>query len=269
MTKIDVPDYVISGPIAPRADPMLREGTLFAVDYRRMPGVPTGTTSVPLPNLAWQTAAAMIGSGTESSLAGDFVNVGASTAGITFERTLKGGLHAMVSLSSDVSGKYWATQWPTSIADYVNANDSHNTYACLFAAVTRIGAGAVLNPMVRVGPSGSVYKNAIFERPASGYAAGEPTTSIMLGRTTVLTPSRPAVFAHASSAFTMSSVPNSVTYMGPLAAGNLHTSPSFVVYKFVFEDLTVSGLTWDEAHAIDVEEFNRMGLYADTWNIPA
>lgn len=164
-----------------RPDSLMSDGTLFLVDFGRSETAPTG--SVPahnalIGNLAWETAAQVIGSGTESSLSGVFENtlVGVPTMGLV-ERSSKFGVAVIASQSAnDTSNRHAGIAVPSSILSHILTNTpGHEFYVSIWGRLTR-NATQTTDSICTAGSVLSANNHAFnfFRQPAFSPSSGSP-----------------------------------------------------------------------------------------------
>lgn len=160
--RLKLSGVTLSGSPTPlRNDPRLTAGSLLLTDLTSVDqasGVPANGAAIH--NVAWEEAAALIGSGTKTSLASSFANTFAATEGV-FERTSKGALHGVVSRTAQGghSAGIFAAQ---AIEDYVAANSAHEYALFIWADVTRVASNNTNVTDVTVGNYGSVSMDHVF-----------------------------------------------------------------------------------------------------------
>jgi len=254
-----------------RDDPILTAGSLMLLEPSHPvgglgAGVPTDSSS--FYNIGWKEAAAVIGSGTSSSLSAT-VRVGGGINNGTkgkVERTALGALHGIVSQSTALASGdgMWITL-PTAIRDYIAANPSHRYYYSQWDRITRANTGMTGAAAVSGGVIGS---------DTSSYLVGIRQDIPMApsgGADSSINPSLNAVgerFASIGNTAN-SSLGTSQTYSsggvwgaptGTYNAAVLSTRnnnwPSFVFRRSYLEDLTVSGRSIATVRAIDQALWN-------------
>lgn len=243
----------------PPIDPILTAGTLWLFDAGASwpSGVPANGGTVP--NLAWEQAATVLGSGTEISLALPVVNAFVGGTDGKIERTTKGGSHVSNARAGQTMAHYLSIQMPAAIRNYVQANPAHPSYTSLWMRITVAGTGtSLLHTVMRIGENGSIFKHAYQENTSSLSFAGNPTTAgKLLGRRTSITPmSATALINHAYTDYVpVGTLGQAITYQGPLSSTDVNQSPSTIIYRGVYEDLTLSGRTYADVDAQDAELF--------------
>lgn len=251
-------------------------------------GVPTGGTL--LPNLAAESAKSILGSSVEVRPTW-FKGAAQAASNSIFERSTKGGLHGIVSqttggmgaTSVNASGKGAGVAIPADIIAYLKANPANSYYISLWSNITRISGEttAGLMPFLdyignKVDPSSAYlqYHASGLRRPLAVpplIAAREPGTPDTLG---------PSIRTAGVTGFTGTMANVDAGYAAqwgvPDATTRNHLkTPSFVFYRYVLEDLTVSGRTYAAADAADFAAYTAAvttsggRYYGDTFTDPA
>lgn len=222
-------------------------------------GVPGGNASVP--NIMWAKAAALIGSGTQSSLAGTVADRSADSALWLVERTTKGGIHGIsTQAGAQVAQGAWVGRFPDAIRDYIRANlPAHTFYFSSWRKITRPGlfsnapqshyhlanntndflfhsASGVFVPTANSLNSPALYDKDI--------AAG--TNKFMAGAVSAVTGAPAAAIP----------VDFGVGTFDAWSGANFNKAPSFVIYRVYCEDLTVSGRSFATVSALDKALFD-------------
>ena len=285
--KIVLSDVVFTDTTLPVVlnDPILSNGSLFLFDPSHslgaFDGVPSNGGTVP--NIAWAEAAAILGSGTQSSLMGTVASTNATEASKSLvERTTKLGVHQIISLTAQTVANNWIVSMPTAIRDYMYTHRSdHSFYVSIWFRVTRPG-----------------IVNASMQSPLH-YAVNPGTSNYLYhaqGGTPVITGSNKRY----APAFADSSVsagqekflnmnPSGITGTGPTnstdvrfglgnfdswQSSNLNKTSSRVIYRVYIEDLTVSGRSYAAVDALDYAMFQAAfasggKFYGDTYTDPS
>jgi hypothetical protein len=266
-----------------RDDSILTPGSLFLWDAAHsaepssgflLPQDPVAGGAV-IYNAAWKEAAAALGSGTASTLAGSLSLAALSAAGTTkgkVERSAKGGIHGIVSQSvALVAGDGLATTIPIVLRDYLWTNRAHSFYSSIWFNVTR-------PPQNIAGKFSQVLDNA-----SGNYAYGPPSLRIAgpaadqqfsqsgLGARAPVTPSVNGPQIGTAAVANINALPSqalaesgnygfnwggrSPTASVVLPNGNGGGFASFIAYRYYLEDLTVSGRTYAAVDAIDFARF--------------
>lgn len=232
-----------------RSDALLSAGSLYLFDLGHslggVSGVPAAGASIP--NIAYAEAAAVLGAGTESSLAGVFSS-NAVAADALFERTPKKGLHAIYSqVNNTVSGHGSQIGVATAIRDYIIANKTHLFYFSVWAHRTR-AALATGHRYMEIGSGGNFL----------GYMSGAGNTGKasglynVVGGANAVANRYSSMRASAGSSDTVAAAAGSIIF-GNGGSGSALTNqcPSDIFYRGYCEDLTVSGRTYADVDALD------------------
>lgn len=279
--KIVLTGVTLTDPDAPRllsVDPIESAGSLLLLDpmhptQQWASGAPADLDTVP--NLL--SAPLSTGATATVRVRGGILAGGKGA----LERSTKGGLHGIVSQSVALaSDDGMAIEVPAALAAYISANLDHSYYVSVWDRLTR----ALPNPTnftVDYATGGSTTTNGLMHAAQSTWygAVSAVSNQDVLGNTVG------ARFANASiggSKAVSSTATRTPCWGAPasspnntnLATRNLNW-PSFVFYRLYMEDLTVSGRTYAEVHAIDYQQFTKHVLtpggryYGDTFTDPA
>ena len=273
-------------------DPMAIRGSLLLIEPGHpaysWSGVPAGGTL--LPNLAAESAKSILGSSVEVRPTW-FKGAAQAASNSIFERSTKGGLHGIVSQTTggmgaaavNASGKGAGVAIPADIIAYLKANPTHSYYVSLWSNITRVSGEttAGLMPFLdyigkKVDPSASYlqYHASGLRRPIAVpplIAAREPGTPDTLG---------PSIRTAGVTGFTGTLADVDAGYAAQWGIPDTTTrnhlkTPSFVFYRYVLEDLTVSGRTYAAADAADFAAYTAAvttsggRYYGDTFTDPA
>jgi hypothetical protein len=269
-------------------DPIISVGSLLLIDFGRASTYDPG--AVPehdsfLGNIAWEQAAALIGSGSELTLRPQFKNtfVGAPTMG-TVERTLKKGVHVITSQTAmDSNFRRAEVLMPALIRNYLYTNTPGRTfYFSMWGRLTRL-ATQWTDAMGYYGWVSTPTHHYVAQLYRGGFWYPD-TGSNLVGRRTV-----PAVEAtgnlYATGAFSgwtgtkppAASDTEFVFWYGARStfeANQRNKAASGVWYRIYVEDLTASGRTYAAVDALDKvlydEAFGAGGRFAgDSFTSPA
>lgn len=240
------------------SDGMMSAGSLLLIDGGHSAGGLSATPGATLPNIAWETFAGLLGSGTLSTLSPTF-EMGGTGIGCGKELTPKGGLHVATQQGGAVTnGQGYRVQRPTALQTYLVANPSHDYYASVWVNVTRAASvvSGVGCPIMAVADTTSATGNfvAIMSTVAvaatnvighvetAGYnGAGQQRRDIGVTQATgTVDDIRPEIINWGAIGAWASSLVS--------APGNLL---SYALYRAYIEDLTVSGRTYAQVSALD------------------
>lgn len=267
-------------------DPLLpTQGALLLLDpTHTMASWPAGApaTGTMVPNVAAKQAAAMTGQAVANVDKIEFRNnMVAANEGLV-ERTGKGGLHVIVSHVNGVTGQYARMGYNAAISAYLDANPTHDFYVSLQGKMTRnnVTAASGYSWMAGMASTAGQYWSAVVQARASSALTSQPNNADRLGVTPTFTPGVGGNF-HVSTAHSQrlagwtGGLVNILARWGAFSSSARNVGPSWVLYRFYIEDLTVSGRTYAVVDALDKEVYKHHLLtaggryYADTYTDPA
>lgn len=279
-TKIALPEtFSASTGKVLRKDAILpAAGVLFLIDGTHSlggfgAGVPANGASIP--NIAWDQAAAMIGSGTEATLALVVTNNLQAADGAA-ERTPKGGLHvAMRQDTNTNNNRGFFIGSPSLISNYILAHQDHDFYLSQWSRLTRVALTGG-NRKAAIGYGGAYSAMIEYNQATAATPLGSrvPSPFNAVGN---------HFYNVASSAWSGTAAINEQQAgVGAFIAGNVREGASAwnnkgssdVFYRAFLEDLTVSGRTYAEVDELDYaiwqSAFASTGrIYGDTFTAPA
>lgn len=165
--KVVIPGVVFTDTSLPvlSADSLLTTGSLLLLDFGREETLPLSTTpanGTPLGNLAWDKAAALLGSGDATTLGATWESALAGVPSIGLvERTSKKGVHVITSQTvMDAVNRYAGFSIPAPILAHIHANlPSRSFYVSLWLRQTRLSlqssADAIFSIASSVSPTAS------------------------------------------------------------------------------------------------------------------
>lgn len=284
--KITVDANFTNG-ISVKDDERLNAGSILLLEPARdgLVGIPTS-----LKNYAAQSFFANAGVTVNSV---PLVNTISSEAGALVERTAKGGIHTIVPTTlpaSSANRRRFAATLEQEILDYCVANKTHQFYFSMFGVVTRnvaniTGVDSVTLAGINAPPAGSSTSDTtdtinIYQNDTTkSISGGSPSASLIAQTGTAVEESAWFVDV-AKNGFTFPSplnldqARNEIFTMGARGAGSfVNDMPSWILYSLYFEDMTVSGRTYEQCRADGQTMFNRQfgggGKYEnDTWTAP-
>jgi hypothetical protein len=248
-----------------QTDPLIVPGTLLLVDFGRaethsLDSVPAHGAQIG--NIAWATAAAVLGSGSLSTLSPTFQNtfVGAPTMGLV-ERTPKKGLHVITSQTAmDSAGRYASITLPNALRDYLWTNLPGRTiYTSVWGRHTRMatqGTDAMAHFAATASPTANyvnlLYRGALWVPTSGGTFVGQrsvPSTGALgnwyaAGAQNGWTGTRPGTAAGSEAVFWFGA-------RGAYEGFQRNAAASVIVYRIYMEDLTTSGRTFSAVDAAD------------------
>jgi hypothetical protein len=248
-------------------DAMQTAGTLMLIDFGHSNGAFTGvpTNGALLPNVAWKTANALVaGAPGQSALSASFLTntVSGDVNTPIKERTPKKGLNIIYSQTTDVSQANNKIQMPAAIFNYLVANLSHSYYHSIWHRVTRAGiagapTGGISNIGINTGNtlmamqySANSIGAGMVPSGGSGVSLGQAATP---GYNTVSNQILQQAVSGITGSLTGWTNAQCLAYLwgsgGPF--NQTHIAHSGMLYRYVLEDLTVSGRTYAQAKAAD------------------
>jgi len=297
--KLVLPGVTFTDPSLPKLypDPIQSEGSLLLLDFAHSAGW-TGDYNPPstltyIPNLAYEQAYKIIGSGSEQDLAGRYNQSsisGTESALHKVEFSGKKGLHVIVSQNPGLgSAQNFKVYAPSLIRDYIknhiqdatpSGETVHDFFVSIWYKTTRpFGSGTAAN--FCFGQNSGNYGIISTSSDFQGRWNGAGTTNGVNKR---VTPNQNVAGANvlkntALNSFAGEKSSSDVMEMwwGRAGAWNgfmATNAPSFILYRMYVEDLTVSGRTYAEVDALDYalwqEAFASGGrFFGDTYTDPS
>lgn len=233
-----------SAPII-RNDSRLTAGSLILTDFTHSmtdSGVPADLD--PVANIAWEEAAALIGSGTQDSLASEFVNSFTGAPYGNFERTANGALFGVVS-TTDQNGQAARIAGSQDVLDYLTANTTREMACFIWVDVERVAS-----------TTGNLFTTGI------GNSVG--FSSNYLHFTSISNSLGVSRLSISANGWTGS--PNGTDALNGLheiAWGNIppfnslkaNDGQSFILYQYHLIDVAASGMTYAELEAADAAAY--------------
>lgn len=268
----------------------MSDGSLLLIDFSHPAGYDGGSVipvnDTVIPNIAYEQAAAIIGSGTRDTLSSRFKQagfVGTSSSKHKVEWTGKKGLHTIASQSPGIaSGDHTRITIPDLIFNHIFNNvPGRDFYISIWRRTTRAQVIAALTqPFFAIGQSGSsiltVHDNN------AGITNGGVTDKFTDNAVNGLTTHYSSWRANPWTGTKPGSPPAEgglrwswlVGSFGSYAGSNLTTAASQIVYRIYIEDLLVSGRTWAQANAVDYALYQAAfgvggRFYNDTFTAPS
>jgi len=283
----------VNAPVDPdmpvrEADWMLNDGSLMLIDPAHSAdpwaaGVPSAGA---VKNIALAKAQALIGSGDASTLGAAWSFNSNITGDVgKIERTSKGGLHVICSQTA-FPGYNARFALPALIKQYMIDNADHKFYVDFWYRVTRQALNASLNPNSRppkvlLTNSVSAVNNHLIFLNNSGFY---PTGSKLIGSQLVPGPDTMGncIASIGVDGWTGTVAANAAAMVGDIGWGGLtgYSGASWsalygshIFYRFYLEDLTVSGLTYEERAVRSCRQWQfamtQGRYYGDTFTDPA
>lgn len=280
--KLDA-DFIGDGASNPvlYPDAIMSAGSLMLIDGGHSAGGLSVTAGAQLPNVAWETFAALLGSGTLTSLSPTF-EMGGTGIGCGKEHSPKGAIHVAAQQGGAVTNQNgYRVQRPTALETYLVANLSHNYYASVWVNVTRAASavGVVGCPIMTLTEATSSTGNFVVIMSTIAAAAtnviGHVETAGYNGAGVQM---RNIGVARATG--TVDDIRPEMIHWGAIGAWASHlvSAPgnmlSYALYRAYVEDLTVSGRTYAQVSALDQAMYDAAfapggRFYGDTLTAPA
>ena len=285
-----------------RDDTRLTYGSLALIDPSH-PANPWASGYIPndadtVPNIAWKEAAALLGAGTQASLAGLVTKPTQFTSAVgVLERSSKGGLHAIMSASAAFgTGKGMGIRPAQGIADWIVANPTHKYYISLWMKITRFNNenGSPMGFALNSSPSQAAQSLALIggandNLPSGAARLGQRRSRLewrLSSDAALAAPFADATFSNiavngntGTANVTGSAAQAQMKLFGAGMVTPFGTSTagyrSELLWSAYLEDLTVSGRTYAQVDAIDYAEYQKQCLtaggryYNDTYTTPA
>ena len=284
--KIVLSDVVFTDTTLPVVlnDSILSNGSLFLFDPSHSLGAFTGVPSNggTVPNIAWAEAAAILGSGTQSSLMGTVASTNATEASKSLvERTTKLGVHQIISLTAQTVANNWIVSMPTAIRDYIYTNrSSHSFYISMWHKITRAGVTNAA-PQSPIHYASNTVNHLFFTSNGLATAQGSNKRAYPSGVNDIACTAGQERFLSVNpTAQTGTGVisTNNLDFglgnFGAWSSFNLNKCSSRVIYRVYVEDLTVSGRSYATVDALDYAMFQAAfasggKFYGDTYTNPS
>lgn len=275
--KLDFTATDNSLPRVRRIDSMINNGSIALLDLTN-PAMPSdwgGVLSGRIPNLAWGPLSQLIGSGTEDSLSFAYARTLDDNHGLV-ERTAKRGLHVAITQKAWDERQSVAIS-STAVAGYLRANPGHSYFMSLWGTLTQDDANTG-TPGANMRMAGFLAGNSdvMNIRRGTNYALFPPANRIGLRQKPDRNTGSPFIVNGAMSQLAQGPSDNNVAiWTTGGGSGGQVIMPSWVLYRFYVEDLTVSGRTYAQADAADIDLYTTIMLtpggryYGDSWTSPA
>lgn len=284
-------DFVVTGgtadatlPVAAAKDRLLTAGSLVLFDpVHSADAMATGLVSLQeVPNIAWAEAAAVLGAGSAATLAGQFKLGSGNTGGtVLTERSAKGGIHVVMAQTGQAVNTQGAfIDLPAALKAYLVANPNNAYYISRWIKKTRVALSGGPSEGALYGSGISAVGNSLFNITPAGLSGNFSASEVAPGINQT-----GDIFLAAATSSWAGTDPASMNADARLVAwgqtiGSYMTgiynnkSASYVLYRVYMEDLTVSGRSYAEVHAID-KAFWEADMaaggryYGDTYTDPA
>ena len=279
----DFADADFNSDIVAYPDSIMSAGSLLLIDHNlsSLSAIPAGGGTVP--NIAWEAAKAILGSGAESTLAGLITKGFTLSNEIIMEVTGKKGMHGISSQVSQTTsaGNYFIAV-PTLIRDYIYNNPTHKYFVSWWGYVTRkalLATAPFIDGVNTATPTSNRFfmgNQATTTKPAGNNArdavsaaGGIQDIGAFIRNAThdVFTGTLPASTAN---------LRYQAALWGPRNSDSSTTNKgaSWIHYRTYIEDLTVSGRSYATVDALDLSMWTAASgvggrLYNDTFTAPA
>ena len=270
--KIVIPGATFSGTVL-TDDPILTAGSLILLDVThpvaQWPTVPPAADTR-VPNLASATAALLTGAS-----GADLDPLIATAGSPTARRTARGSL----AVSRHSNGDGWHIRYPLPVISYIKANPSHVYGACLWVGLSGAGAGwgGIISLLTTDATSATDATKSVESLISCTKNSANSTGGKLSLKTQSTGDTGPRCITVQSgtsddnqAAATLAQQASRITGVGTIGTAlNPITSivpPSELFFhRFVLEDLTVSGRTWQQLAALNEQmwaaEFSTGGRY--------
>ncbi|MBU2961970.1 hypothetical protein KO516_14360 [Citreicella sp. C3M06] len=237
MTLTDTSAPVIANDIR------LNPGSLILTDFTHSmtdAGVPGDGDAVA--NIAWEQAAELIGSGSQTSLASTFVNTFSGAPYGAFERTSNGALLGVVS-TTDQDGGAARVEGSASITSYLAANNSREYAVFLWTDVQRVSSSGSNLFISGIGNASSFSSSNLFLIALANSLGvrrqGESGDSWTPNGNSGLNGLYQAAWGN----------------IPPFNSLAPDRGQSFILYAYHLVDVEASGMTYDELEAADIAAY--------------
>ena len=272
--KLVIPNFVSTNPNLPvlREDKRLTEGSILLIDFSHPSSTSALANSSVIKNIAYQESMSLINT-SEANVSPLISNTITSNGGLV-QLTTKKGLNGIVSQVNDISdGNDFRINIKASLFNYIKTNIARGFYVSVWDMVTRLptqlttadfcmGLFNTGNFIFSFQPNGIIGSNL-------GSVVPSLQLNVPRRRSTGVSQLTGSVgsFSEAESGFKFGS--------GFAYAGfELNKAQSQILYAIHIIDLTAAGLTYAQADALDLANFNQAfsagGRFAnDTFTSPS
>jgi hypothetical protein len=240
------------------------------------------------PNIAYDQAKVLIPAGNATTLGATYNEFGSFGSGLGKERTDKGGLHIATRHNGDLSNNVGAgIRVGTSIAQYIQDNPDNDYFFSIWNNITRPHVtvnSSVPAPVASIYNSSNATSDNLFSINVKDGVVF-PSPNDRLGAYEHQDFSQSGANLHnvgisdftgtAANISTLTVLWGAISAWGYFVSQSDDATPSSALYRIYLEDLTVSGRTYAEVHALDLalftkEVLNTGGKYHnDTFTAPA
>jgi hypothetical protein len=246
-------------------DPILADGSLMLIDVgHSLGGWPVGVPAngALIRNVAWQQAAAVVGSGTETTLSSTVESQAGWSGGKgVLERTPKGGLHGIPSRTLADGTTQLQLALPSLLQTYLRTNPTRNIYHSTWYRLTRTWDSTV------TGGNGTTIEHTTASAASTNYKAilgvgGHSAAGGVQRRVGGVGLGNAIATQDSPGAWVGTAPTDNASYrfrfflLGSAGAWAYtdalrRAKPAIVYYRTYVEDLTTSGRTWAEVDALD------------------
>lgn len=288
--RVKLADTVFTDPSLPKLypDAVMSAGSLYLIDLSHPSGYDNGSLApvagTMIPNIAYETAAAILGAGNRTSLSPVLSISIPSPANYKIEFSARKGLHALISQANIAASQSVKLALPTALLSYLYNNTGRSYYVSYWSMITRAALTQVTADMGMFQASSAANNLFVF--------ADKETHPLTAPQRVGMR----AVPALANAPIPVGSVFRNVATLGVSGAlpaqGNIWAgwkagaepsaysgfeaakAKSVILYRMYIEDLTLSGRTYAQVDAIDYglyqAAFAAGGRFAsDTFTNPA
>jgi hypothetical protein len=297
--EIAAPDVDNGLPEFQSSDFCLTEGTLILLDASHSfgglgplqnPQAASPATLVSddgyIQNIAWEKLNALVG-GSAASFSGA-VNCRVSRqdgAGFSIEFTEEGGLHGIVDIDGTLgSGVGFTIRMPTEVRAYLAANPTHKYFLAVEQRITRAAvkdtSTAPATVIVQSTTAGTSNYLAFFDMDGNKPTSGTLGSTVDPGPNDTTGPTLRCIAVDGwtgTDPTTSTDVREAIAFWGAHEAyttlSGSDNPPSWVLYRLLLEDLTVSGRSFavasrDAESLFDYHHGAAGKFYGDSWTDP-
>lgn len=277
--KLVIPNFVSTNPNLPvlREDKRLTAGSLLLIDFsHQLSPTEIPANASPIKNLAYKEAMSLIATTSEAGIS-PVVSNSITQSGGLMQFTEKKGLHGIISQVNDSAGSNdFVINIPQTIINYINANIARGFFVSIWSRKTRLATTST-SANFCLGVANTSNYIAAFQTGGSGYignnlgSRGSATTlnslspqcnnlAVSVKTGTITTEQFGSIFKFGSG--------------GVFSGFETNKACSEILYQIHIMDLTSAGLTYSQADALDLANFNQAfsagGRFAnDTFTSPS
>lgn len=277
----------VDAPRLVQVDPIETDGSLLLVEPMPLDESKQWAAGVPasgslLRNLLADKALAVYGSGVEADVSPSIVYANLDNVRGKVERSAKGGLHVILSQDdarvADTNDPYLGMLHTAKFREWMYLHPDHDLYVSMWVWLTRIQRlGTVAGTYTGNSANYLYVLRAGSSNQRIRFGGSNPVGNDLGGRNDVAAAVGPKLLNSASAAWGTNPASASATNdygvtLGayPGSQGTLISAPStaqarwpsYVVYRWYVEDLTVSGRTYAQVDALDLALYTKEVLTA-------